>query len=93
MSTVPASEIAKKLAHSILPNWALSEEQFGFLVTAPKGSAEPELQRKLQEEAWRLAKIVCYKKFTSIEKTPEGAYLIYSKEDADTWFQILLDKE
>jgi hypothetical protein len=93
MPTLVASEIKNKLATALSSNWRLSEEQFGFLVTTPKGSTGPELKNKLRDEAWRLARALGYKNFTSIEKTPEGAYLIYSKNAPDTWFQILVDEE
>jgi hypothetical protein len=92
-STVSTSEIKTKIVQVLLPDWRLREEQFGFLVTPPKNTTEIELPRKLSDEAWRLARAVSFKKFTSIEKTREGAYLIYSKDGADTWIQILLDKE
>jgi hypothetical protein len=86
-------EIGKKLTETLLPSWQLREEQYGFLVTTPKGPTGIELQHKLSDEAWRLAKTVGYKKFTSIEKTPEGAFLVYSRDASDNWFQILVDKE
>jgi hypothetical protein len=84
--------IERKLRNVIPTTWSLTVEPNGFLIIPTfinLGSEKP--QHRLTDEAWRIAKLVSFKNFVSIEKTKEGGRLIYSKDDSDQWFQIQLD--
>jgi hypothetical protein len=83
--------IAELLTEKLLPNWGCVTEEFGSLVYPLSASTQKELANALKDEAWRLAHAMCYEKFVSVEQTPTGGYLIYSVDDSEKWFQILVD--
>jgi hypothetical protein len=86
-----SEEVKELILMAILPEWQISEEDFGIVVTPPSRTAnQKELQSLARTEAWRLARKLGFSKFTSIEKTKEGGHLVYSKDESGKWFQILV---
>jgi hypothetical protein len=84
-----ADQVLGQIKRAMKPGWSLTTEAEGFVLDQPKDTHQL-ANSELWTETWRIARVVKFDKFLSIEKNSTAGYLILSRDSRDNWFQILV---
>lgn len=85
-----ADKVSLQIKRTMRPGWSLTAEAEGFVLDQPKNSAQL-TSNQLWMEAWRIARVVKFDKFLSLQQKGTAGFLILSRDSNENWFQILIE--
>ena len=90
MDADTALGVSSELRFLLKDGWTSVREPERFVVKPPhEMTIKPEFSRELRDEVWRIANFVAYAHFVSIQKLPDGSFVLTSKMASNDGFEIV----
>jgi len=92
MTPDTAQGVSVELSHFLKEGWSFTQEPDRFRVKPPPGSqGSPDFKNVLESEVWRIAQDVHYRNFVSITRNADGSYIVFSRLDSESAFEIVFE--